>query len=79
MEVAVRIWPAGSGGQAADLDEVVGEYAVPAPDRGSVAAVEAGAVLAVAAFEAADASFAAGAPLDESAEGRAVFDGSPGR
>ncbi len=35
-------------GQGCDLDEVVGEDSVPAPDRSSVPAVQAGAVPAVA-------------------------------
>src|SRR5216683_619602 len=47
----------GLSGQGGDLDEVVGENRVPAPDRRSVPAVQAGAVPAVAAFEVADPSF----------------------
>src|SRR5256885_5798890 len=43
------------------------------PDACSIEAVEAAAVPAVAAFEAADAALAAGAPLDDSAERRAVL------
>ena len=64
----------GLAGQGADLDQVVGEYPVPAPDRGSVPAVQAGAVPAVATFEVADPSFGAGAPLDQPAEAAAVLD-----
>src|SRR5882757_9510883 len=70
---------AGSAGQGPDLDQGVGEYPVPAPDRRSVPAVQAGAVPAVAAFEVADPAFAAGAPLDELAEAAAVLDGLAGR
>jgi hypothetical protein len=50
---------------------------VPGPDSGSFGTVDAGAVPAVAAFEGADAAFAAGAPLDCSPEGWPVFLGSP--
>jgi len=39
-----------SGSEGADLDQVVGEDPVSAPDRGSVPAVQEGAVPAVAAF-----------------------------
>ena len=35
---------AGSAGQGSDLDQVVGEYSVPAPDRRSMSAVQPGAV-----------------------------------
>jgi hypothetical protein len=55
----------GLAGQGADLDQVVGEYPVSAPDRGSVPAVEEGAVPAVAALEVADPAFASGPPLDQ--------------
>ena len=68
-----------SAGQGADLDQVVGEYSVPAPDRGSVPAVQAGAVPAVASFEVADPSFAAGSPLDQLAEAGAVLEFLAGR
>lgn len=47
---------------------------MPAPDCGSVPAVQAGPVPAVASFEAADPSFAAGAPFDQTAEAAAVLD-----
>src|SRR6185437_2681647 len=67
-----------SGGQARDLGQIVGEYPVPAPDRRSLPAVQAGAVPAVAAFEVADPAFAAGAPLDQLAEAAAVLDGLAG-
>jgi hypothetical protein len=59
---------AGLAGQGADLDQVVGEYSVAAPDGGSVPAVQAGAVPAVAALEVADPAFASGSPLDQPAE-----------
>jgi hypothetical protein len=42
------------GGEGADLDQVVGGYPVSAPDRGSLLAVQQGAVPAVAALEVAD-------------------------
>ena len=67
-----------SCGEGADLDEVVSEHAVSGPDPGAFGAVDAGAVPAVAAFEGADAAFAAGAPLDGSSEGGSVFFVSPG-
>jgi hypothetical protein len=65
--------------QGCDLDQVVGEDAVPAPDRGSVPAVQAGAVPAVASFEVADPSFAAGSPLDQLAEAGAGLEFLAGR
>ena len=40
-----------SGGEGADLDQVVGQDAVSGPDPGAFGAVDAGAVPAVAAFE----------------------------
>src|SRR3954464_14330580 len=67
-----------SAGEGADLDEVVGQDCLSGPDACSVEAVEAGRVPAVAAFEVADAALAAGAPLDDSAECRAVFEGLSG-
>src|SRR4051812_45361946 len=62
----------------ADLDEVVGRDCLSGPDACSLQAVEAAAVPAVAAFEAADVALAAGAPLDRLAERRSVFDGLSG-
>jgi hypothetical protein len=47
-----------SRGEGSDLDEVVGQDAMPGPDSGSFGAVDAGAIPAVAAFEGADAAFA---------------------
>src|ERR1700678_1765505 len=47
-----------SAGEGPDLDQVVGEYPVPAPDRRSLCGVQAGAVPAVAVFEVADPAFA---------------------
>src|SRR3954464_3053700 len=67
-----------SAGQGGDLDQVVGQDGLSCPDAGPIEAVEAAAVPAVAAFEAADAALAAGAPLDDSAERRAVFEGLSG-
>src|SRR3954470_18278005 len=67
-----------SAGEGADLDEVVGQDCLSGPDACSIEAVEAGAVPAVAAFEVADAAPAGGAPLDDSAECRAVFGGRSG-
>jgi hypothetical protein len=64
--------------QDADLAEVVGEDPVSAPDPGSGEAVKQGAVPAGSAFEVRDAAFAAGAPLDQTAEGWPVFDGAAG-
>src|SRR3954447_27050033 len=64
----------GSVDEAADLDEVVGEDAVPAPGSGAGEAVHAGAVQPEVAFRAADTSFAAGPPADHLAEGPAVLD-----
>src|SRR5438876_565156 len=47
-------WRGWLAGQCPDLDQVVGEYPVPAPDGGSLPAVQVGAVPAVAAFKVAD-------------------------
>src|SRR5262245_17694323 len=66
-----------SGGEGTDLDQVVGEDAVSGPDPGAFGAVDAGAVPAVAAFEVADAAFAAGSPFDGAAERLSVFFGAP--
>src|SRR6476646_9842688 len=60
--------------ESADLDEVVGEYAVSAPGSGSVDTGEFGAVPAVAAFHVVDPSFGSGAPYDLLAEGSPVFE-----
>jgi hypothetical protein len=68
-----------SAGQGADLGQVVGEDAVPAPDRGSVPAVQAGAVPAVSALEVADPPFGAGAPFDQPVETAAVLKCLAGR
>ena len=67
-----------SGGERADLDQVVGQDPVPGPDPGSFGAVQAGAVPAVAAFEGADPAFAAGPPLDGPPERGPVFGGLAG-
>jgi hypothetical protein len=56
----------------------VSEDGLSGPDAGPVEAVEAGAVPAVAAFEAADPALAAGSPLDDPAEGRSVLDSLAG-
>ena len=65
--------------QGGDLHKVVGEHAVSAPDGGAFAAVDSAAVPLVAVFEVADAPFAAGAPLDEFAEGGPAFVALPDR
>jgi hypothetical protein len=52
--------------EGADLDEVVGEYAVSAPGSGSVDAGEFGSVPPVASFDVVDSS---GPPFDLLAEG----------
>src|SRR6202165_332243 len=67
-----------SRGAGTDLDEGVGQDAVPGPDSGAFGAVDAGAIPAVATLEVADAAFTSGAPLDCSTEGWPVFLGSPG-
>src|SRR6516225_5833855 len=69
----------GSRGEGTDLDQVVGQDAVPGPDSGALGAVDAGAVPAVATLEGADAAFTSGAPLDCSSEHAPVFLGLPGR
>jgi hypothetical protein len=46
--------------QGADLDEVVGEYAVSAPGSGAVDTSEFRAVLAIASLEVVDSSFGSG-------------------
>ena len=68
----------GSAGKSADLDQVVGEYPVSAPDGGSLAAVQPGAVPAVSALEVADPAFAAGSPLDQGSEAAGMLDASAG-
>ena len=67
-----------SRGEGTDLDEVVGQDAVPGPDSGAFGAVDAGAIPAVATLEGADAAFTSGAPLDCSSERASVFLGLPG-
>ena len=67
-----------SRGEGTDLDEVVGQDAVPGPDSGAFGAVDAGAIPAVATLEGADAAFTSGAPLDCSPEGWPVFLGLAG-
>lgn len=70
---------AASAGQGSDLDQVAGEYPVPAPDRRSVSAVQPSAVPAVTAFEtSADPAFASGLPIDQLTEAAAVLDGLAG-
>src|SRR3954471_24264923 len=64
--------------QRGDLDEVVGQDPVSGPDPGPVEVIEAGAVPPVLPFEGADPGFAAGPPLDRSAERPAVFVGLAG-
>src|SRR5579862_6651268 len=65
-----------SAGKGADLDQVVAECAVPAPDGGSLAAVQPGPVPAVSPLEVADPAFAAGSPLDKGAEAAGMLDGA---
>src|SRR3954447_23077119 len=67
-----------SRGEGTDLDEVVGQDAVPGPDSGAFGAVDAGAIPAVATLEGADAAFTSSAPLDCSSERAPVFLGLPG-
>ena len=68
-----------SCGEGADLRQVVGEYAMPAPDPCAGQSVEAGAVPAGGACEVGDAAFAAGAPFDQEPEGSSVFGLAAGR
>src|SRR5215212_9521740 len=67
-----------SAGQDPDLDQLVGQDRLPGPEACPVQAIESGAVPAVTPLEAADPTFAAGAPLNRLAEGRPVFGGSSG-
>ena len=67
-----------SCGEGTDLDQVVGQDAVPSPDSGACGAVDAGAIPAVATLEGADAAFTSVAPLDCSSERAPVFLGLPG-
>jgi Transposase, Mutator family len=69
----------GSVGESSDLDEVVGEEAVSAPDSGAADPDEFGAVPALAAFDVVDPALAAGAPLDLLAERSAVAELAPPR
>src|SRR5262245_18393811 len=62
-----------SGGQGADFDQVVGQDAVSAPGGDAVESVNVAACPAESVLDAADASFAAGAPLDQSPQGACVF------
>ena len=77
MEVALRRLSVAealvSCGEAADLDEVVGEDAVSAPGSGSVDAGEFGAVPAVASFDVVDSSLGSGPPFHLLTKGSAVF------
>jgi hypothetical protein len=70
---ASPVTAAGSGAllcsEGADLDQVVGEYAMSVPGLGTRDAGEFGAVPAVASFEVADSSFGSGSPFDLVAEG----------
>src|SRR3954449_13150333 len=68
-----------SRGEGTDLDEVVGQDAVPGSDSGAVGAIDTGAIPAVASLEGADAAFTSSAPLDCSSERAPVFLGLPGR
>src|SRR5262249_50272635 len=61
-------------GQGADLDQVVGEYSVPAPDGGSVHAVQPCAVPSVGVLEVADPAFGSSASLDEAEEPAVVLE-----
>jgi hypothetical protein len=54
--------------QPADLDQVVGEDSVAAPDPGAIDAVRAGPVPAEAVLEVADPPFRARAPFDQPPE-----------
>src|SRR5215475_15682715 len=58
----------GSAGQCGDLRQVVGQDPVSGPGPGAFGAVQAGPVPPVPAFEGADPAFAAGPPLDGTAE-----------
>src|SRR5512132_4246281 len=67
-----------SARQGADLDQVVGEDAVPGPCPGDVDAVEVAAVPSVVAFQVADAAFAAGSPFHGAPKCRSMFGGLAG-
>jgi hypothetical protein len=67
-----------SGGQRADLNQVVGEDSVSDPDPGTFSGVDHGSVPPVAAFQGADPSFAAGAPFHVSSERSLSFLGLSG-
>jgi hypothetical protein len=69
---------AGQLAKAAILTRLWVNTPVPAPDRCSLPAVQAGAIPPIAAFEVADPALAAGAPLDQLAEAAAVLDGLTG-
>lgn len=68
----------GSGCQGPDLDQVLGEDPVSAPDPGAVDAGDRAAVPAVSAVEGADSAFGAGSPCDQSAERSLVLVLAPG-
>jgi hypothetical protein len=60
-----------------ELDQVVGED--PCSHRSALPAVQAGAVPAETAFEAAGPAFTAGTPFDQAVKAAAVLDGLAGR
>jgi hypothetical protein len=66
--------PTPTGGEAADLDRVVGEDAVSTPDLRTCASIQPRPVPAVAALEVADSAFGSGSPLDQAAEASSMFD-----
>ena len=84
---SVDVWLAGVFGfdrrssfeEAGDLDEVVGEDAVPAPGSGALESIDAGAVESEVAFRAADPSFAASPPSHHLLERAPVLDLAAGR
>src|SRR5216683_5351696 len=71
-------WARWSGGEHADLYQVVGEDSEPGPGPGSLGAVQAGAVPSVLPLEGADPAFAAGSPLDGAPERGPPFGGLAG-
>jgi hypothetical protein len=67
-----------SGGQGADLDQVVDEDSVSDPDPGTFGGVDHGSIPPVATFQGADPAFAAGTPFHMSAERSLSFLGLAG-
>ena len=68
------LWCGFHAGEAADLGEVVGEYAVSAPDPNAGDAGQLGPIPVVASFEVVDSPFGSSSPFDVVAKGSSVLE-----